>query len=157
MDNKALKKKFSSKEFLKTSDLHTSTGKVLAFVKANKNIVILVCLILVGLGVGIPGYRLYHTKRVEAFNQQLFVAAKGLKKADNYMQVIKDFSDLQAHQYARLKLVNHYIDNQDNESALKQIDEGLLQTKADIFSTVLVLKKINILKKDKDLNVKILC
>lgn len=147
MDNKELIKKFSSKKFLKSNQLREMANQTLQFVKQNRGVVVVAVILLLAIAISIPSLRYYRLKRIESFNLKLYEAQKSLKKKDSYQELVQDYKDIPAHNLARLNLVDNFLDNQQREEAYQAIDQGLTDEK-DIFTTLLVLKKINLLKED---------
>lgn len=148
MNNDELSKKFHDRKFLKSSDFHEGVASILTSLKDNKLYFIFALIVGLALIVAIPGFKYYRMKRVQTFNEKLYDTESGLKKEEGYKQLIQDYQDLPAHQYARIKLVDYYLENQDMPNALAEIDNGLKQDGGDIFSTLLVLKRINFYKKE---------
>lgn len=148
MDNDELRKKFHDKKFLKSSGLHEGIASVLTVLKENKSYFISALIVGLVLIIAIPSFKFYRMQRIQSFNEKLHSTENGLKKEEGYKQLIEEYQDLSAHQFARIKLIDHYLENQDMTKALAEIDSGLKEDRHDIFSTLLVLKKINLLKKD---------
>lgn len=148
MNNDELSKKFHDKKFLKSSELHESVASLLRVLRDNKLYFVFALIVGLVLIVAVPSFKLYRMKRIQSFNEQLHATESGLKKEEGYKQLIQEYSDLAAHQYARIKLVDYYLENQDRTNALAQIDSGLKEGGGDIFSTLLVLRGINFYKKD---------
>lgn len=147
MNNDELSKKFHDKKFLKSSDFHEGVASVLESLKDNKLYFVFALIVGLALIVAVPSFKLYRMKRVQAFNEKLHDTENGLKKEEGYKQLIQEYQDLSAHQYARIKLVDYYLENQDMPKALTEIDNGLKEDGSDIFSTLLVLKRVNLFKK----------
>lgn len=147
MDEKELLKKFHDKNFLKKNEFAETVSKIVAFVKANQTLVIVVVGLAVLLGVGLPTLRWYQSHRVVQFNTQLFEAEKSLKKIDLYAELVKEYDSIPAVQYARLKLVENLVEHSQLDEAAAQLDEGIKkESKPGIFPTLLVLKRLDLLK-----------
>lgn len=149
MDNKELEKKFSDKKFLKSNELQNLAGNAVVFIKENKNLVVAGVVVLVVIGLAIPGLKFYRTQQITDFNKKLYQADKGLKKVQKYQSLLKDFSSLPAAQYVRLKLIDEYIEHSEVEKAEAEIQAGLKTPERSIFKTLLVLKQVGRLKKNQ--------
>ena len=149
MDNRALAKKFHDKKFLKSNDFVTFTSKFVDFLSDNKGLVGAAVIVLIVLGFSIPGLKWYRLRQINSFNEKLYGAQKSLKKESLYSELITDYQSLPASQLARLKLVDELVDHDKKEAAQQVIAEGLLADKRDIFTTLLVLKNLGLLKADK--------
>lgn len=147
MDEKNLIKKFHDKHFLKKNEFADLVGHVLTFIKANKAFVIGCVVVVLIFGFGMPALRWYKAQRIERFNTQFFEAEKSLQKVASYEQLLRDYKSIPASQLARLKLVEALVEHNQSEDAVKVLDEGLKQgSQNNIFSTLLVLKRIDLLK-----------
>jgi predicted negative regulator of RcsB-dependent stress response len=147
MDERELLKKFHDKQFLKKNEFAEMMSKIVAVIKANKALVVTGVVLAVVLGIGMPTLRWYQAYRVETFNAKLFEAEKSLKKIDLYQGLVKDYSSIPASQYARLLLVDSLVEHRQFDDAAKQLDQGIKKNnRPDIFSTLLVLKRLDLLK-----------
>lgn len=147
MDEKELLRKFHDKQFLKKNEFAEIVTQIVGFVKANKALVVVVVVLAILLGVGMPTLRWYQAHRIEIFNAKLFEAEKSLKKVDLYQELIKNYSSIPASQYARLMLVDSLVEHNQFDDAAKQLDQGIKKSgQPDIFSTLLVLKRLDLLK-----------
>lgn len=149
MDEKSLEKKLTDKKFLKSNDLVETTSKLVLWAQANKSIVIGLVLVIAMIGIAIPVTRYYHAKKISTFNQKFYQATKGLKKEQSYRELLSEYKDLPASQLVRLELISNLLEHNSEEEAIKEIDAGLDETKRDVFQTILILKRVGILKKNK--------
>lgn len=150
MDDKQLEKLFHDKEFLKTNSFATAMEKFILFFKENRGLSLAALVVLVVMGLSIPLFKWYRMNTIEDFNTKLYEAQKSLKKEDLYRELIANYKNLTAAQYVRLKLVSELIDHSKKDEALTVIDQGLSGTDKNIFTTLLTLKKLSILKQDKN-------
>ncbi|OVE80524.1 hypothetical protein BVY03_06085 [bacterium K02(2017)] len=149
MDDKKLEKLFKDKKFLRSNDFVLAFKKAVLFLKENKNITFGLVAVLLLIGTAIPGFNWYQEKQVLKFNQKLFEAQKSLKKEELYKDLLQNYKNMKSVQYVRLNLINNLLDHNETDKALSVINEGLQNTNKDIFTTLLVLKKIRILKEQK--------
>lgn len=147
---KAFEKKIRSKEFLRRNEFLESVSGVVEFVSQNKPVAIGLGIALIGLVAFKPVLNWQKQKKSEAFSLAYDEASASLKKSKLYEDLLKNYSDLPAHQMARLKLVGEKLEANETEAALKLIDEGLAVADQGVFSSLLLLKKINILKSQNE-------
>lgn len=148
MDDKQLAKKFHDKKFLKSNEFANLAAKLFNIVKENKFFFILGIIVAIALSVSIYGLKYYHLKQVESFSQKFYLAQKSLKKESLYRGLINEYKDLPGSQFVRLKLIDDLLDHNQTQEAQKVIEQGLQNNDKDIFTTLLVLKNINILKEE---------
>lgn len=146
IDDKEMRKKFSDKKFLKSNEFVQAAGGLMGFFEENKVLVLVALIFLVFVGVAIPGLKWHRSRRVATFAEALYAAEHGLKKDEGYSKLLADFDHLPASVVARLKLVDHFLDHKDTAAALKSLDDGLTGVDQGILPTLLILKKIAILK-----------
>jgi len=150
MDDKKLRKMFSDKSFLKSNDFAAVASKVMTFVRENRSLVIAAVAVLAVIGVSIPGVNWYRLNQAKAFSEKLYEADQSLKKQESYQELLTEYESLPASQVARIKLVDYLLDHDDKDEAFKVIDEGLKNNETGIFSTLLILKKVDLLKEKGD-------
>lgn len=148
MDDKQLAKKFHDKKFLKSNEFINLVAKFFSILKEYKMIVILAGIVLLIIGVTIPALKWYRLKEVQSFNKKLYSAQTSIKKEAAYRGLITDYKNLQASQFARLKLIDDLMDHQQVDEARQVIENGLQGDDRNIFTTLLVLKNINIFKEN---------
>lgn len=146
MNNAALEKKFTDKEFLKTNDFAGGVGKVVALVRDNKMPMLVGLILVVLAGLSVPAISWYRAGQVKAFGEEFYQAKKGLKKEEAYRQLIAKNPQLSASQLVRLELVDTLVGHDDIDAALKVINEGIIAQKPDIFNTLLVVRGAGLLK-----------
>ncbi|MBF0104359.1 MAG: hypothetical protein HQM16_03420 [Deltaproteobacteria bacterium] len=146
MDNEKLVKMFQDKKFLKSNEFAATVDKIYVFLKQNKQITLTALGIFLVLVLAIPGFKWYRLKQIDAFNTKLYQAEKSLKKEALFREIIGNFKGLTASQYVRIRLINDLLDHDKKDEALKVVDEGLTQKGQNIFTTVMALKKIALLK-----------
>lgn len=149
MDDKALEKKLTDKKFLKSNDLVTAATVVVNWCAKNRGLTMAFALVLVLLGLTIPGFNYYRQKQVLDFNAKLYQASKSLKKEQLYRELVAEYQSLPAAQLARIQLINNLLEHDDEAGAIKEIEAGLNSEARDIFQTVLILKRANIFKKNE--------
>lgn len=146
MRDKELQKKFHNKKFLKTNEFAVFAGKLVAAAKDYKVLAVLILVAALVLVVGVYGLRWHRLKRAQAFNERLYQAQTGLKKETLYREILNEYSDIPASQYARLALVDYLLDHNRADEVAQEILMGLKRPGPDIFTTLLVVKNIAILK-----------
>lgn len=149
MDEKSLEKKLTDKKFLKSNDLVETTSKFVLWAQANKSIVVGLVFVLTMIAIAIPVMRYFHTQKINTFNQKFYQATKGLKKEQSYRELLNEYKDLPAAQVVRLELIDNLLEHNSEDDAIKEIDAGLDSSKRDVFQTILVLKRVGILKQNK--------
>jgi predicted negative regulator of RcsB-dependent stress response len=141
----------SRKEFLKRNDFATAVGRGVGFFEQNVKFLMAIGLLVVAVVAGLYFLKTREEKRLEGFNARFYAAEKGLKKEVSYRALLQEFGDVPASALVRLALVGNLLDNQKPDEALKVLDEGLhVHLGADIFTTLLVVKKIDVLKGQGD-------
>ncbi len=147
MDEKNLIKKFHDKHFLRKNEFAEVVAQLITFVKANKPLVSAVVVLALIFGLGLPTLRWYKAHQIEQFNTRLFEAEKSLKKVESYEQLLQEYKNIPASQLARLELVETLVEHNQAEEAATVLDEGLKHSSQNnIFSTLLVLKRLDLLK-----------
>lgn len=148
-DSSVLAYKFSDKKFLKQNEFAEAMGRVWSFIKKNRNLVISFLSVITLLGLGIFGLKLYHGHRIQLLSEASFAAKTSLKKEALYRAILARYSDIPASQMARLNLAEYLVENQKNAEAQKVLSEGLKGADKTIFSTLVVLKAVDLLKTEK--------
>ncbi len=146
MNNAALEKKFTNKEFLKTNDYVGSVGKVAMLVRENKAPMLVGLVLIVLAGLSVPTIKWYRANQTKAFGEEFYQAKKSLKKEDAFRQLIAKNPQLSASQMVRLELVDTLVGHDDIDAAIKVINEGIIAQKPDIFNTLLVVRGAGLLK-----------
>lgn len=141
-----LEKKIHDKKFLRTNDLQNFTATSISLVQENKGLFILFVVFLVSIGLMIPGLKWYRLKQVDEFNTKFYQAQKSLKKEEAYRLLIDEYKSLPAVQLTRLKLVDELVEHKEVDQAMKVIESGLAGDERNIFSTLLILKAMDLLK-----------
>lgn len=139
------------KSFLKQGDLLDATSGVVNTLMDYKVPLIFLAILVLLILVGVPIYQHQRDSRAEEFSQKMYDTEKGLKKEADYNEVLSKYGTLPAVKLANLKLADYYVSNQDPGKALGILDQGLVGAKADVFGTLLVLKKMDILKSQNKL------
>lgn len=138
------------KEFLKKDEFAEAVKKSGSFFAQNKVfLMVLVGLVIAGF-ITKKVIDIRQKSYIKDFNTQLFEAEQSVKKQQDYNQILSQYKDIPASQIARLNLVDNFLSKENHAEALKTLDEGLNKhTKTDVFSTLLALKKVGILKSQK--------
>lgn len=149
MKDSALAYKISDKKFLKQNELAEALGRLWRFVKNNRNRVVSFLSVIVLLALGVFGLKLYRVHRIESLSEAFFLAKTSLKKETLYRDILTRYGDLPASQMARLNLAQYFVENQQTVEALKILNDGLKSADKTVFSTLVVLKSIDLLKTEK--------
>lgn len=134
------------KSFLKRNEFADAVKSGVSFFEDYKIPLTLLIVTALLLIFGIPAYRYYRGNRIANLNIRLYEAQKGLKKEQAYSDILRDFSGIPATKLAHLKLADHYAGNQETDKALFTLDQGLADAQPDVLGTLLVLKKLDILR-----------
>lgn len=149
MKESALAYKMSDKKFLKQNEFAEAMGRFWGFVRNNRHLVLSFLSVIILLGFGVFGLKLYRTYRITSLSEASFMAKTNLKKEALYRDILAHYGDISASQMARLNLAQYLVENQKIVEAQKLLNEGLKGADKTVFSTLVILKSIDLLKAEK--------
>lgn len=142
---KTLDKKLKDKEFLRRNDFLEAVTKVSPLVKEYKVPLIFLGVVILVLMVGLPVLNGLRSHEVEEFNAKFYQAQQeGGEQV--YQEILNEYSSWPASHLVRLNLADHYLNTKNYDKALEVVNEGINGAEENVLSTMLILKKIDILK-----------
>lgn len=157
MNTSSLDAKITDKHFLKQNDLAQVLKDFVANIGVYKMPLVVVAVLLLLVLIGVPTQRYLKQRQMDGFARALYAAeqmpgasqAEVEQKITAFNKVIAEHADFPAVRIARLNLAALLSSQKKNAEALTIVDEGLkASTKADILSTLLVFKKVGLLKSE---------
>lgn len=139
----------ANKDFLKRNEFAEVVVQGKSFIATYKGPVSFLVLVALFILLGIPVFNYYRDSQTMAFSEKFYKAGKGLKKEDAFQSLVRDFSALPAARLAHLELAEYHLSHGDITKAHAAVDQGLAQKQNDVLTTLLVLKKIDLLRADK--------
>lgn len=149
MSNDKLGHALADKNFLKRNEFAEVVVQGKSFLETYKGPVILLVAVALLILLGIPVFNYYRDSKTTEFSEKFYKAGKGLKKEEAFQSLARDFATLPAARLAHLELAEYHLSHGDVAKAHEAVDQGLAQKHNDVLTTLLVLKKIDLLRADK--------
>lgn len=149
MSNDKFGHALADRDFLKRNEFAEVVVQGKSFIETYKGPVTLLLIVVAFILLGIPIFNYYRDSKATEFSEKFYKAGKGLKKEEVFQSLSRDFATLPAARLAHLELAEYHLGHGDAAKAHEAVDQGLAQKYNDILSTLLVLKKIDLLRADK--------
>lgn len=149
MSNDKFGHALADKDFLKRNEFAEVVVQGKSFLETYKGPVLLLAAVVLVILLGIPVFNYYRDSKTMEFSEKFYKAEKGLKKDEAFQALVRDFTNLPAARLAHLELAEYHLSHGDSGKAHEAVDQGLAQKHDDVLTTLLVLKKIDLLRADK--------
>lgn len=156
MNTSNLSVRITDKSFLKQNDLARVLGGFMFRLGDYKIPFLVACLVLVVLTVGVPVHRYLLQRDIEQLAQAFYVAeqlpasteTEVSAKIKSLGDVVARFAKLPAVRLTQLKLASLLLQHKQPDAALDVLNAGIALSlpEPDVLSTVLVIKKVSVLK-----------